>query len=216
MPAGQPTKLTPARHKAIVELVKGGLHPSAAVAHIGLDKKCWYNWRDKGMKAKSGKFFQFFYDVEKAKADAEKHLLDSVLRSGTGYTLKKKKIIKKPDGSQEVTVEEQDRRDWQAAAWILERRWPERYTRLERHHHGGDPNAPPIQTEMKMTVEAAKQCLEEDDYLAFTQSRAADIGAEHLRLIEQSKGVDPGEAPSADRASGNGRHKGNGSTARDH
>lgn len=68
-------------------------------------------WMKKGERLKRGKFFNFSESIKKAKAQAELLLVERIHDHGE--------------------------KEWQANAWILERRHPERWGRRERHEHAG-------------------------------------------------------------------------------
>jgi transposase len=84
-------------------------HEMAARA-AGISEATFYRWLQRGENSKSGIFREFCEAVKNAEAEAEAELLSFIIeqaRSGT----------------------------WQAAAWILERRHPERWARRERMEH---------------------------------------------------------------------------------
>ncbi len=107
--AGRPTKLTPDVQEKIVQAIRAGNYIETAAAYAGVDKKTLYTWMKLGNDCKSGKnvHAQFLHAVEKALADAE-------VRDVT--------IIGK-------AAEE----NWQASAWRLERKFPDRWGRKDTH-----------------------------------------------------------------------------------
>ena len=76
----------------------------AAIAH-GISESTFYNWMDKGKKAKSGKFCKFFNKVNEAKSQAIKLRAKRICKAGKS--------------------------NWQADAWWLERVDPENFGRRE-------------------------------------------------------------------------------------
>ena len=99
--AGRPTKLTPEVQEVIVDGINAGLTFGLTCARAGVTYATFYNWLEKGEAAKSGALMEFFDAVERAKAD-------SALRLVSQITL-------------------QAPTDWRAAAFMLERRFPDDY-----------------------------------------------------------------------------------------
>ena len=103
----RPTKLTLEVQQKICEAIRNGAYIETAAALAGISKDTLYAWLRKGARAQGGKFRVFSDAVEKAMAEAEQ---DDLL------------IIKR--AAQEGI--------WQAAAWRLERKHPERWGRVDR------------------------------------------------------------------------------------
>ena len=99
----RPTKLTPEVHEAIVDGINAGLTYRLSCARAGVTPATFYKWLEKGEGAQSGALMEFFDAVERAKSD-------SALRLVSQITL-------------------QAPTDWRAAAFILERRFPDDYGR---------------------------------------------------------------------------------------
>ena len=99
--AGRPTKLTPEVRDLIVDGINAGLTFGLTCARAGVSPATFYRWLDRGETAKSGVFREFCDTVSRAKAD-------SALRLVSQITL-------------------QAPTDWRAAAFLLERRFPDDY-----------------------------------------------------------------------------------------
>lgn len=107
---GYPRKFTRATRKAILEGVASGLFPSTAAGLAGVSASALSQWLTQGRdhpetypdKAK------FVLDMEQAEAVAESGMFDKI---------------------KEAADEE---KDWKAAAWLLERRKPERWGRANK------------------------------------------------------------------------------------
>ncbi len=110
--AGRPTKLTPATQAKIVQAIVGGNDITVAAAYAGISKQTFYTWLERGRKAKTGPFADFVDAIEKAQADAEARNVALIAKAAQ-------------DGT------------WTAAAWWLERKYPERWGRKERVEHTG-------------------------------------------------------------------------------
>jgi len=112
--AGRKTKLTEERFKQIVNLVKVGNFASVAASAAGISEATYYGWlkrgREEGEALKEGEsgsiFFEFLEAIKKAEGQAEAR---SIMRIQTA--------------SEE---------NWTAAAWYLERKYPDRWGRKDR------------------------------------------------------------------------------------
>ncbi|MBE3576893.1 MAG: hypothetical protein IMX00_04305 [Limnochordales bacterium] len=101
---GRPTKLTPERIKILVDAVAAGNYYETACALAGITYRTFAKWREKGERAKSGIYFQFVQDLKRAEAFAEAERIKRIREAAK-------------EGN------------WQADAWWLERRYPERWGR---------------------------------------------------------------------------------------
>ena len=97
----RPVKLTEDLQNKIVSILEKGNYVETACALAGISKQTFYNWRNRGNTQKSGKYRGFLDAVEKAIATAE---------------IADLKII-----------DQAAQKNWRAAAWLLERRSPERW-----------------------------------------------------------------------------------------
>ncbi len=109
---GRRSKLTPEVQETICRYVRQGLTYETAARAAGISESTFYRWRARGEKAQRGKFRQFWEAVKKAEAEAEQRLVERILAAS--------------------------RDSWQAAAWILERRYPDRWGRRDRVKHETD------------------------------------------------------------------------------
>ena len=99
----RPTKLTPEVHEAIVDGINAGLTFRLTCARAGVNPATFYRWLEKGETAKSGAYSEFCDAVERAKADSALRLISQITLQAPA--------------------------DWRAAAFILERRFPDDYGR---------------------------------------------------------------------------------------
>ena len=129
MSTGRPTKLTAEVQEQIVTAVQNGAYLETAAAYAGVSKQALFKWLKRGREQKRGLYRNFVDAVEKAMADAELRDLALISRAAAGVPIKKTKTIKRANGTIETTVEESTQVSWQAAAWRLERRFPDRYGR---------------------------------------------------------------------------------------
>ena len=112
MPGGRPSKLTPEIQDRIVAAIRAGNYVETAARHAGIDPATFYRWMERGAKERSGKYREFRKAVEKARADAEVRHVAIIAQAAT--------------------------KRWEAAAWWLERSFPDRWgrRRYEVEHSG--------------------------------------------------------------------------------
>jgi len=96
-------KLTPAMTAKLVKALKSGITASAACSIVGIANKTYYEWLKKGREGNGDIYEKFLIAIEKANAEAEKAMLDII----TNHSVK----------------------HWQAAAWVLERRFRDRWAK---------------------------------------------------------------------------------------
>lgn len=98
-------KLTPQVEKLICDAIRAGNYQETAAAYAGISKNTFYEWLKKGRRDKTGRsvFAQFVVAVDKALADAEVRDVATIVSASA--------------------------EQWQAAAWRLERKYPERWGR---------------------------------------------------------------------------------------
>ena len=99
--AGRPTKLTPEVQDLIVDGINAGLTFGLTCARAGVNPATFYRWLEKGETAKSGVYSEFCDTVSRAKADSAMRLVSQI-------------TLQAPT-------------DWRAAAFLLERRFPDDY-----------------------------------------------------------------------------------------
>ena len=95
------SKLTPEVHDKIINLIKAGNYISTACQVVGINVGTYYYWLKKGMENKSKKYAKFYGDVKKAEAINEAYYLKFIQKAAL--------------------------KNWQAAAWFLERKYPAKY-----------------------------------------------------------------------------------------
>lgn len=106
------TKLTEEKIQLASKLIGAGNTVKTIYGALGVSKQTWYNWLDKGSKAKSGLYRKLLEEVEKAESRAESRYVTIIAQA----------------------AEE----NWQAAAWMLERKYPERWGKKDRFAFEGD------------------------------------------------------------------------------
>ncbi len=142
----RPTKLSPELTKRLCALLYAGNYVETAAAACGIAKKTYYDWLRKGARDRDARkqtaLAKFSHAIEKAMADSEVRdlkLIDRTAQEGV----------------------------WQAAAWKLERRFPNRWGNRARMEVNG-PESEPVEVEV---VEARKKVA------ALIESRAEELAA---------------------------------------
>lgn len=103
---GRPTKFTPEVRARIIDALADGNYIETACALADVTYRCFREWVKQGQAEGEGEFFQFSQDVTRAMADAEAKSIAMVRTHSAD--------------------------DWRAAAWILERRHPDRWANTQR------------------------------------------------------------------------------------
>jgi hypothetical protein len=120
----RPTKLTPELQQGIVDRIAAGNYPEFAAGSLGIGKSTYYVWMKRGRKTSRGRYREFMEAVKKAKATDQVDNVVHIKRGLKGGQLVERKTITRKDGTVEV-VEKFARGEWQAGAWLLERKYPD-------------------------------------------------------------------------------------------
>lgn len=129
MSGGRPTKLSLEIQERIVSAITAGNYIETAAAFAGISKVTLYKWLRRGARAHAGAHHEFVNAIEKALASAEVRDVATIARAASGYDVER---TKETAGVGGITVRETTKyREfaWQAAAWRLERKHPERWGR---------------------------------------------------------------------------------------
>ena len=149
--AGRKTKLTPERQEKILKCVRAGMTYKAAAESAGIALETLCRWIARGEKAESGLFHEFYESVQEALADFEWVHLENIERSA----LKESKITRQTvryevgeilngqlkDGKVKyaTTATKSRPRNWKRSAWLLARRFPDRWgPRARGEAHEGE------------------------------------------------------------------------------
>ena len=119
---GRRSKLTPEVQKKICDYIRIGLTYERAALAAGISVATFYNWKARGEKARSGKYFDFLDALHRAEAEGEARHVAIIANEG-------------PAGSK----------------WILARRHPERWALIEKREISG-PDGAPIQSDVIIWV----------------------------------------------------------------
>lgn len=110
-------KLTPDVQDRVIQAIKMGNYQETAAAYAGISQSTFYHWMDRGRNEPGSIYSEFLEAVEKAKADSEVRDVALIEKAAT-------------DGS------------WQAAAWKLERKFPQKWGRVTRTEITGAEGKP--------------------------------------------------------------------------
>lgn len=124
--AGRKPKLTPARQEIITTLLANGHFAETACAKAKISETTFYAWLQKGERATAGIYREFLEAVKEADANFEVIALGKI----------KEAALPTPERPGQ----------WQAYAWILERRHPKKWGRKRIEVVGDDGG--PVQTEI--------------------------------------------------------------------
>ena len=145
----RPTKLTPKLQERIAGFVRAGAYVETAAAAAGVSKVTLYAWLKRGA-AGEGPFAAFAEAIEEAQALAE--MRDLALIGKAAET------------------------EWAAAAWRLERKFPDRYGRRTRLEHSG-PDGSPMQYEVTARVVVLPPITDAADLADDSVDADAEAGA---------------------------------------
>ena len=121
-------KLTYKLVEEIVELKRDGLCDADIIAAIGVNQSTFYRWLKDGENAKTGVKRTLYTELKKAEAMYKKSLLTTIKSAAMSRA-----------------------QYWTAAAWLLERKYPMEYGKMERKtDEGGDA---PVQLTLGLVIE---------------------------------------------------------------
>jgi transposase len=122
---GRKTKLTRDVLKRAVELKEGGANNVDICAAIGIHESTFYAW------------------VNDPKTDLQREFSDAIKRAEADY---KNALLA-------IVMRDAQEKDWKAAAWLLERKYPSEYARTDR-----------VQAEVKQETNASVRVEHYFDY----------------------------------------------------
>jgi hypothetical protein len=100
---GRKSKLTPELIKQAAQLLSAGNYVNVVCQYLGIHESTWYKWLAEGEESPSGLKREFCEAVKEASAGSEIRAITGILSAG--------------------------KHSWQALAWFLERRYPDRWGR---------------------------------------------------------------------------------------
>ncbi|MBP3883980.1 MAG: helix-turn-helix domain-containing protein [Olsenella sp.] len=121
-------KLTHKLVGEIVELKRDGLCDADIIAAIGVHPSTFYRWLKEGEDARTGVKRALYEELKKAEAQYKRGLLTTIKDAAMSRA-----------------------QYWTAAAWLLERKYPMEYGKMERKAEDSD-NAP-VQLTLGLVIE---------------------------------------------------------------
>ncbi|PTM58370.1 hypothetical protein [Desmospora activa] len=112
MRAGRKSKLTPELIDKATKLIAAGNYVGTVCNYLGIGETTWYRWMSEGEKATRGRYREFRDAIKRAESAAEMRAVNGIVQAGS--------------------------KNWQALAWYLERKHPDRWGRREQMNLEGN------------------------------------------------------------------------------
>ena len=146
----RPSKLTEERAERIANLIKGGNYASQAAQAAGVSERSYHRWMQQGAEASSKceewqERVDHWNSLNDAQKRSESHLQPSEDEAPTAEEIVLWRFwrdVKKAEAEAEAAAVLQIRKaanegTWQAAAWYLERKFKDRWSRRDSIDHTG-------------------------------------------------------------------------------
>lgn len=163
------SKLSKERIESVCKYIKLGLPQKVAAAYSGINEATFYRWMERGESNPKSMYGEFCEAVKRAVAESEATLVANI-RLAANKTA-----------------------SWQAAAWMLERRFPDRWARIEKREISGN-----LGHDVKYSDEEALKAYEDELKLA---GKELGIEPEKLDRLFMDGGSNYGEVMSSKRVS---------------
>ena len=149
---GRKSLFTEETQEIFLNAARNGANNDDACVLSGISRDTFYNWqRDNDAKGNGSKYFDFFNALKKARSARKGTLEQLIFKLGT-EPQDAMEVEERYNGDGELIEKKVKRKrvppQWQAIAWILERRYPDEYGRRERidmnsnnqhqHNHAGE------------------------------------------------------------------------------
>lgn len=144
---GRGLRLTPGRHRIIVEALRAGNSKRVAYELAGIGKSTFFEWLQRGADEPGTVFEKLLQEIERAACEFEAEALAEIRKTGSGIPYRETTVVEKLDSKGAVverrtTTKTGVERAWTALAWILERTRPDVYARRIRQDLGGADGGP--------------------------------------------------------------------------
>jgi len=160
---GRRTKLTPELQQQICDLLAMGNYADDVCDIVGIGETTFYRWLQEGEAGKEP-YREFRESIKKAQAQAVARAVAGIQRAGL-------------DGS------------WQALAWFLERRYPDKWGKRERVEHS-DEMKPDLSFADDLDIDTLAR-IAKGEYIAPDEREDADL------VAGESGAVGPGAGEGA-------------------
>lgn len=172
-PHGAPP--TPEQIERMHAWVQAGNYMETAAAVAGVDRTVFRRWLQTGGRdiedGEDTVYAKFVRDLSKVQAEAEGRRVARVERGGTDYKHETVKVEVNADGTERVIEKtvKNERGDWRAAAWALERMYPSRYAQRVRVE---------VEREIEGVIDELEKHLPSDAFLIVLQVFSKKFGGE--------------------------------------
>jgi transposase len=175
---GRPSKFTHEVREKVLSALRGGNYLETAAAYAGISVSTLHKYLAEGRQpGAEPDYANFAASVDEAIATAEVTEVAMIRRAASPQT----QVVRDSDGSVvrdgegKPMIEVVHRGNWQAAAWILERRDPGRWGRVDRSQvEVSGPNGGPVQLEHGIGGSVAADVARITDLQRSLQGRRAD------------------------------------------
>lgn len=130
---GRPTVMTEDRQEDVLKCISLGMTRERAAAYAGISIAVFY--------AHQQRYPEFQERVKQAESKCQAHCLAAIRKAGMPRYQDKTRTRFGPPGrdgkptliGKTVEHTKKDEGEWEASAWLLERRWPNEYGKVDRH-----------------------------------------------------------------------------------
>lgn len=121
------SKLTPEAKASILDSISKGMAQKLIATRAGISPRTLQHWLTLGRRNQGQQWIAFYAEVKKAESDAIAEKVAIILKAATGTTEKTVKRTVFPDGTSKEETTNRKVFEWTAAAWWLERNFPDLY-----------------------------------------------------------------------------------------
>lgn len=177
---GRPTKLVPEVVDRLIAASKAGSPTRIAAGYAGISERSFMNWMARGRRAVEARdeddrqpdktdlpYVALFEQVSRARSEAALQALVQIRAAAQDKVVMDRETTRHDPKTGEVVFYRKERRiqagDWRAAAWFLERTYPQHYGRNRQRSDWEDVLDPPAQlaaTEQAPDLSALKERLQ--------------------------------------------------------
>jgi hypothetical protein len=129
-------------HTRIVQAIRDGNFQVVAAEVGGVGESTFYRWLQQGEAEPAGIYKEFWEAVTRARYEAEQDNVANVQKAARGHDAVKVVEEVGADGQVKRTTTTWREYDWRAAAWYLERSFPERWGHRQKLEHTGKDGGP--------------------------------------------------------------------------
>lgn len=158
---GRPTLLNPTRQAALLNAIEQGMPLKQAAAIAGMSYDTLNNWQNRGENESAPpEYRQFCQLLRHSQAVAMQVHVSSICDAA--------------------------KRDWKAAAWMLERRCPEDFARPQQFEHSG-PGGKPLMPDPDVNHEVLVRMKKQQGIVELLKKLGGIIKEKRLQLDENAK-----------------------------